>query len=210
MTMERRQGQSKVLTKEEIKRVIQFQDRKSNRHSLRNICLLNMSVFLGCRVGEISSLRINQVVNDDWTIKDEVVLRKENTKSKKSRVMYTVHKDVRTSLEKYITHRREKEKLESTTKYFEKPLFVSQKNGGFSPRTLQRLFKNMYRSVGLDEMISSHSGRRTFITNLISSGIDMKTVSTLAGHSSIQTTVDRYSVSNPIQMVNVCKNININ
>jgi integrase/recombinase XerD len=68
----------------------------------------------------------------------------------------------------------------------------------------------MYRAVGLDEMISSHSGRRTFISNLISSGIDMKTVSTLAGHSSIQTTVDTYSVPNPNKMVSVCRNISIN
>jgi len=208
--MKRRQGQSKVLTKDEIKRVINFQDRKSNRHSLRNICLVNMSVLLGCRVGEISSLRINQVVNYDWSIKDEVVLLKENTKSKKNRVMYLVHKDLRKSLDDYINHRRKTEKLEPTTKCFEKPLFVSQKNGGFSSRSLQRLFKNMYRSVGLDELISSHSGRRTFISNLISSGIDLKTVSTLAGHSSIQTTVDTYSVPNPNKMVNVCRNISIN
>ena len=205
--MKRRNGQSKVLSKEEIKRVIGFQ--KQSRHSVRNICLLNMSIFLGCRVGEISSLRLNQVVNDDWTIKDEVVLEKENTKSKKNRVMYLVHKDVRTTLENYINHRRETEKLEPTTKCFEKPLFVSQKNGGFSPRSLQRLFKNMYRAVGLDEMVSSHSGRRTYICNLISSGIDMKTVSTLAGHSSIQTTVDTYAVANPNKLENVSRNLNI-
>ena len=207
--MKRRNGQSKVLTKDEIKRVIKFQDRKSNNHSLRNICLMNMSVLLGCRVGEIATLRLNQVVNDDWTIKDEVVLEKENTKSKKNRVMYLVHKDLRTSLENYINHRRMTEKLEPRTRSFETPLFLSQKKSGFSPRSMQRLFKNMYRDVGLDEMVSSHSGRRTFITNLITSGIDMKSVSTLAGHSSIQTTVDTYAVPNPNKMVNVCKNLNI-
>ena len=67
----------------------------------------------------------------------------------------------------------------------------------------------MYQKVGLDEQVSSHSGRRTFISNLISSGIDMKTVSTLAGHSSIQTTVDTYAVPNPNKMELVCRNINI-
>ena len=117
----RRQGQSRCLTKKEIQDVIQFQ--KNSRHSIRNICLVNMSVFLGCRVGEISSLLLNQVVNTDWTIKDEVVLLKENTKSKKNRVMYLVHKDLRTSLENYINHRRDTEKLEPTKKCFEKSLF---------------------------------------------------------------------------------------
>jgi integrase/recombinase XerD len=136
-----------------------------------------------------------------------VVLQKEYTKTNKNRVVYLVHKDVRKSLEKYILERRTAETKKETRNVMKKPLFVSQKNGSFSPRTLQRLYKNMCRSVGLDEMKSSHSFRRTFITNLISSGIDMKTVSTLAGHSSIQTTVDTYAVANPNKMVNVCKNI---
>ena len=74
---------------------------------------------------------------------------------------------------------------------------------------MQRLFKNMYKQVGLDEQVSSHSGRRTFISNLISQGIDLKLVSTLAGHSSIQTTVDTYAVANPNKMESVCRNINI-
>ena len=67
----------------------------------------------------------------------------------------------------------------------------------------------MYRAVGLDEMVSSHSGRRTYICTLISSGIDMKTVSTLAGHSTIQTTVDTYAIPNPNKLENVSRNLNI-
>jgi integrase/recombinase XerD len=203
--MERRQGQSQVLSLDEIKRMVQFQ--KNSRHSTRNICLINLSTFTGMRVGEVSQLKLKDVVDENWKIKDEVVLQKEYTKTKKNRVVYLVHKDVRKSLEKYILERKRDETSKENRNVMMKPLFISQKNGSFSPRTLQRLYKNMCRSVGLDEMTSSHSFRRTFITNLISSGIDMKTVSTLAGHSSIQTTVDTYAVANPNKMVNVCKNI---
>jgi len=162
------------------------------------------------RVGEVSQLKLKDVVDENWNIKEEVVLQKEYTKTKKNRVVYLVHKDVRKSLEKYILDRKETEMKKETRKVMEKPLFISQKNGSFSSRTLQRLYKNMCKSVGLDNMKSSHSFRRTFITNLISSGIDMKTVSTLAGHSSIQTTVDTYAVANPNKMMNVCRNISIN
>ena len=203
--MKRRQGQSQVLSLVEIKRLIQFQ--KNSRHSTRNICLINLSAFTGMRVGEVSKLKLNDVVDENWNIKDQVVLKKEYTKTKKNRVVYLVHKEVRKSLENYLTDRRKTETIKETRNWIKKPLFVSQKSGAFSPRTMQRLYKNMIRSVGLDEMKSSHSFRRTFITNLISSGIDMKTVSTLAGHSSIQTTVDTYAVANPNKMVNVCKNI---
>ena len=203
----RRNGQSQILTKDEIKRVIQFQ--KNSRHSIRNVCLVSFSFLTGCRVGEISKLKLQDVVNEDWTIKNITVLRKEYTKTNQTRVIYLVDEKLRKSLDRYITHRRETEKLEPTKICFEKPLFISQKNGGFTPRTLQRLYKNMYRAVGLDEMVSSHSGRRTYICNLISSGIDMKTVSTLAGHSTIQTTVDTYAVANPNKLENVSRNLNI-
>jgi integrase/recombinase XerD len=237
MMKNRRQGQSQVLTKDEIKRVVQFQ--RNSRHSTRNLCLVNMSLFTGMRVGEVSQLKLKDVVNENWELKKEVVLRKEYTKTKKNRVIYLVHPEVRKSLEEYIGERRkmetvkeprkplekpsaspnpvivkmEQEVLKKKQKFsrqpLEKPLFISQKNSAFSPRSLQRLYKQMMKSVGLDEMCSSHSFRRTFITNLITQGIDIKTVSTLAGHSSVQTTVDVYAVANPNKMENVCRNISI-
>ena len=54
------------------------------------------------------------------------------------------------------------------------------------------LIKKMFRDVGLDEMCSSHSLRRTFITNLFQSGINTKIVSQLSGHSNVQTTLNYY------------------
>ena len=204
----RRQGQSQVLSKDEIKRVVQFQ--KNSRHSVRNLCLVNMSLFTGMRVGEVSQLKLKDVVNENWELKKQVVLRKEYTKTKKNRVIYLVHTDVRKSLEKYVGDRRKMEIVKETKRPLDKPLFISQKKGAFSPRSLQRLYKHMMRSVGLNEMCSSHSFRRTFITNLITQGIDIKTVSTLAGHSSVQTTVDVYAMANPNKMENVCRNISIN
>ena len=90
-----------------------------------------------------------------------------------------------------------------------KPFILSQKKGRWNAAALQQLYKKMYSQVGLGEMFSSHSGRRTFISNLISSGVDIKSVSTLAGHSHISTTLDIYAKSNPIQMANICKNITI-
>ncbi len=199
----RRQGQSRLLTKKEIQNVVQFQ--KSSRHSIRNICLINLSTLTGMRCGEIAKLKMGDVVNEDFSIKEQIVLRKEYTKSNQTRVVYLVHKDVRKTLTDYMNYRKEFDgNVKSNT-----PFFVSQKKSGFTPRTLQRLYKNMYKAVIGDGMVSSHSGRRTFISNLITQGIDMKTVSTLAGHSSIQTTVDTYAVANPNKMEMVCRNVSI-
>lgn len=70
---------------------------------------------------------------------------------------------------------------------FKKPLFQTQRKKEFTPDTLQKWFKSMYKKAGIVGA-SSHSGRRTFITRLIKHGVGINTVSNLAGHASIVTT----------------------
>lgn len=57
----------------------------------------------------------------------------------------------------------------------------------YPKRTLQHLFKNLYKQVGLDDC-SSHSGRRTFITNLSEKGVSVRVIQELARHSDLSTT----------------------
>ena len=119
----RRQGQSRLLTKKEIQNVIQFQ--KSSRHSIRNICLVNMSIYLGMRVGEIAQLKMGDVVNEDWSMKKEAVLKKHYTKTKKNRVLYLSNPELQKSLHQYISEIKEKDGnrksnpfLQNMKKYF--------------------------------------------------------------------------------------------
>ena len=60
------------------------------------------------------------------------------------------------------------------------------------------LFKRLYRDAGI-RGAKSHSGRRTFATRLIEKGFDIKSVSLLMGHRSIQTTA-RYIQENPLKL----------
>jgi integrase/recombinase XerD len=200
-----RQGQAEILSQEQIKRVINHQ--KSSRHSARNICLIHLSIFLGCRVGEIAQLTIGDLFIEGWQLKEQVILRKEYCKNNKTRTLYLTYIPLRKAIEDYANVRR-KDCPEPKSKDMKTPFILSQK-GGWNAAALQQLYKKMYLQVGLGSQFSSHSGRRTFISNLISSGIDLKSVSTLAGHSSIQTTCDIYAKSNPIQMASICKNITI-
>ena len=54
------------------------------------------------------------------------------------------------------------------------------------------------RGAGL-EGASSHSGRRSFLTNLANKGTSIHLLKTLAGHRSIQTTA-AYLYSSPTQL----------
>lgn len=59
------------------------------------------------------------------------------------------------------------------------------------PRTVQRQFKHLTEEIGL-ENVHFHTLRHSFATRLIELGTDVKTVSVLLGHSSVQTTLDYY------------------
>jgi integrase/recombinase XerD len=208
MTKRRRQGQSRGLAKEEVKSILNFQ--KGNKsHGVRNSCLFLLSVYCGFRVVELSNLLIRDVLNEDGSMKTTLILRREYTKGtatkRQSRTGFLVHKEVVNSLEKYLTERKEKHGDLNPDSH----LFQSQKGGGFSAGSLQRVFKNIYKTSNLDEMVSSHSGRRTFCSNLVYQGVDLNTVKELMGHRNIQTTINVYVVKNPKLMEDVSRNMKL-
>jgi integrase/recombinase XerD len=201
MKFKRRQGQSRCLTQHEVKRVMNYQ---FGRHKIRNICLLTLGFFGGTRVGELSELKISDVLNSDWTVKETVILRKEYTKTNETRQLFLTNKVVRRSIEDYVTERRELGGL--TLRNFNKPFFKSQKGNGFTNVSLQRCIKEMFKNVGLNDNVSTHSMRRTFVTNLFEQGIDVKIVSKLVGHSNIQTTMNTYYTVRDDRLKDVTQN----
>ena len=60
--------------------------------------------------------------------------------------------------------------------------------------TVQIVLKDLYRKIGFDTC-SSHSGRRTFITNLSEKGVSTRVIQELARHSSLAVTQQYIDVS---------------
>ena len=79
-------------------------------------------------------------------------------------------------------------------------LFTTQKSKQFTANTLTQLLKRLYEQVGFKNC-SGYSGRRTFITKLANSGVNVRVIAELASHKSIQTT-QRYIEIND----NLCSN----
>lgn len=70
------------------------------------------------------------------------------------------------------------------------PLFVTQKNGPYSPNTLQEHMALMLKGWAGIEKASSHSGRRSLITNIIhKQKKSVKVAQKIAGHVNPSTTI---------------------
>lgn len=68
------------------------------------------------------------------------------------------------------------------------------RTGGWSrhhlhERSLQRLFREAVRKVGISKAATCHTLRHSFATHLLMSGYDIRTVQELLGHRSVKTTM---------------------
>ena len=172
--------QAKTLTNIELRRVLDYT--ATRKHSTRNRALLMTTHLSGMRVGEVASLRNSDVLDGEGNIRTEIRLSAEQTKGNEARVVFVSDK-LRKELELY-TRLTSASNINPALKFF-----YSQKrtSDGFTANTLTQFFHYLYKRAGIDGA-SSHSGRRTFITNLANKGISVRVLASLAGHKNISTT----------------------
>ena len=183
-------AQARALGAAEMEQVLEHVN--AGRHAHRNRCFILLTHLAGLRVGEVASLRWMDVMTADGQIKDEVRLLPEMTKGKHPRTVF-ISTRLRQELQQYADIYRRAAPLDC-------PLFYSQKGArsGFTANSLTQTIAKLYRGAGLDGA-TSHSGRRTFLTNLANKGTAIHLLRTLAGHRSISTTAT-YLYSSPTQL----------
>ncbi len=192
-------GQAQVLGEKEIKQVLQFIN--GGNHAKRNTAIVTLSNYLGLRSKELAALKISDVLECD-SIKKVLRLVAAYTKGAKHRDVSLENKAVIKALQEYIAVRRSED---GTTFSFDAPLFRSQKKTAFSPNAMVRVLGDIYKAAGFNDA-SSHTGRRSLITKLAYSGIDLNSIRQIAGHSSISTT-QRYIDDNPHKIADILKAI---
>jgi integrase/recombinase XerD len=182
-------AQAKTLTKEEITRVLDYIS--TRRFAPRNRAMMLLTHLAGLRIGEVACLRWSDVMNLDETVKDEIRLLPDMTKGRHPRTVF-VNIRLREELAAYAAQARCVDRSY--------PFFASQKSmkSGFGANSLAQTFALLYAGAGV-EGASSHSGRRTFLTNLANKGTAIHILKTLAGHRSISTTA-AYLYSSPSQL----------
>lgn len=181
--------QAKVFTPTELRRVLDYV--ATRPHAERNRAMLLCSHWAGMRVKEIAALRYADVLNSDGTVKEEIFLSAEQTKGRHSRTVY-VNSKLQKELKFYVAA--------VPTTDMNTALFYTQKEQarGFTSNTLCQFFHYLYKKAGM-EGASSHSGRRSFLTNMADKGTSIHILKTLAGHRSIACT-SVYLYSSPSQL----------
>jgi integrase/recombinase XerD len=181
--------QAKVFTPIELRRALDYV--ATRPHAARNRAMLLCSHWAGMRVKEIAALRYGDVLNSDGTVKEDIFLSAEQTKGRHSRTVY-VNSKLQKELKAYVTA------VPATD--MNTALFYTQKENarGFTSNTLCQFFHCLYKKVGI-EGASSHSGRRSFLTNMADKGTSIHILKTLAGHRSIACTAV-YLYSSPSQL----------
>jgi integrase/recombinase XerD len=178
--------QAKTLTDKQVKVVLAHC--ATRRHPARDRAIVLFSHLAGLRAKEIAMLTIDNVLADQG-IRDEFVLSAAQTKGRKARRVF-VSTRLRAELAAFLKHAKLRKGCPA--------LFQSQKGAAFSANTMCQLLIRIYEDCGL-EGATSHSGRRTFITNLAAKGVGVRVLAELAAHASIATT-QRYIDVNDEQM----------
>ena len=176
--------QSKILTDKQVKTMLLHLG--TTRMGLRNQLIFLLSAKSGLRAKEVSQLKWSMVVNSEGTVRNAIHLTDVASKGKSGRVI-PLNKDVKGLLVRLFEDESKRHDYDVNSSF----VIRTERSKSTSAQSIVNMFANWYKDLGFVGC-SSHSGRRTFITNLSKKiglvGGTLRDVQSLAGHSNLQTT----------------------
>ena len=175
-------GSAKIVEARDLKQLLSHISER--RHYQRDTVIILLSFKAGLRACEIAGLDWAMVTTPAGVIADSISVAASIAKNGRTRRI-PLHPQLGSSL-RTIWKALGKPRCG--------PVLVSQKGGHLTAGSVVNWFTTLYAQVGLSGC-SSHSGRRTFITNsarlVTRVGGCLRDVQELAGHSAL-TTTERY------------------
>ena len=177
--------QSKTLNKSQIEMMTTFL--RSKRNGLRNETIFLLSVKGGLRSKEISQLSWKEVCDSDGKVSDHINLTNRSSKGLSGRII-PINKDLRKNLIELLDEQRRLFRSFDLNTSF---VIRTERSPFTTSQTIVNMFQSWYGKLGLLGC-SSHSGRRTFITETSKRislvGGSLRDIQMMVGHRSLQTT----------------------
>ena len=146
--------------------------------ALRNLALVDLLFATGMRVGEASSLNVQ-----DFTPSESVF--RIRGKGGRDRVAYLVDEQTMRIQMKHVGAR-------SQISTSSPALFLNSAGERLSTQSMANIIANFRRAAGINRHITPHMLRHTVATLLLRNGMDIRVVQEFLGHASIATT-QRYT-----------------
>jgi integrase/recombinase XerD len=135
---------------------------------------IRLMVSTGLRVGELCKLRINDVAPDGSSLRI-------HGKGSRDRIAYVTDAALRQELQQHAARRRNANDGCDA-------LFINRHFLPIRPQSIRSSLRKYADDVGLARRVTPHMLRHTAATLLIETGVDIRFVQRLLGHSSIATT----------------------
>ena len=148
--------QAKTLSKSQIEMLRSIL--RSRRNGLRNETIFLLSAKSGLRAKEISLLSWKMVLKSDGTIDDYINLPNSSSKGRSGRII-PLHKNIKQNLKIMLTKQKQMYGFDQNKSF----VIRTERSLSTNSQAIVNMFYNWYRKFGLLGC-SSHSGRRTFIT----------------------------------------------
>lgn len=194
--------QAKILSNQQINLVL-LHLQNNSRNPIRDQVIFLLSTKAGLRAIEISSLTWSMIIDPSGILGDYISLTNKASKGKSGRQI-PINKQLKEMLQIHLNELSKSKYFDISTDY----VVSTQRSKSTSSQAIVNMFQSWYKSLNLIGC-SSHSGRRTFITNcskkINSVGGSLRDIQYLAGHSSLQTT-QRYiegDTESKIKVVNL-------
>ncbi len=158
-----------LISPEELERLLKQPDTATDA-GRRDRAIFELLFSTGLRISELCNLDRESVnlKSEEFSVRG---------KGGKVRVVF-LSPEAKQTLESYLDKRKD----------MSEPMFVNNKEGRITPRSVERIIKRYSIAAGIMKTVTPHTLRHSFATDLLRNGADLRAVQLLLGHANISTT----------------------
>lgn len=188
-----RHGRAKILTSDEIQLLF---NKGFTLNPIRDKTLFAVCLYTACRINECVTLKIQDVFDSHKRVRPVIMIRKGNTKGKLATRTIPVIEDLRIRLNQF--------KPPTTRGY----LFTGRHGKGhLKSDSASWILREACNRVGI-EGVSTHSFRRTALTQMSNAGVPLRIIQEISGHRTLDE-LYKYLEVQPEQVIGAIANLSM-